>query len=251
MKKSLFTIIIALFALMLAGFAFGEGSIHYEAADSSPAIRFQNIGSEPVSITIASGGESAANTVVIGSTTNTIDGSGAIDTVAELAAAIAAATNSAGNPVLIMDTRCSLSTDSTDGELLDGTYTAAAASGNSKPWGEILWDTSDVAFYSVYVPASRQSVTGKRTALDIDTLYGNPLGTGAVTASVYIGGTKAWEMLLPEVYAYSNNTASVALPVKVDIPAGNDSVLVRVSRATTATTGIIGVKMVESVNPKY
>ncbi len=246
MKKHTFmTAFAALFALLLTGAAFGEGSIHYETEDSSPAIRAQNIGSDAVSIIIASGGASANNYVVIGSTTNVINGSGDIDTVAEFAAAIAACTNSAGLPVLVVDTRCSLDDDSTDGELLDGTYTIAAATGGNKPWGEILWDTSDVTFYSVYIPAARQAPEGFRNAIDIDKLYGNPGGTGAVTASVYLDGALAWQTICA-----TNNSGGIEMP-DVDIPVGSDPVLVRVARATTATTGVVGVKAVESVNPKY
>jgi hypothetical protein len=45
---------------------------------------------------------------------------------------------------------------------------------------------------------------------------------------------------MPEVYAYSNNTASVELPVDVALNAFGKAVIVRAARATTATTGNIG-----------
>lgn len=242
MKKTIITLI----ALLVAGLAFAD-TFHVENADTSPALRFENLGSEAVTINIYEGGAAATNTVVVGSTSNTIDGSGATDTVAELAAAIVACTNSAGNPVLLADTRCSVSTDSTDGELLDGTYTIAAKSGTKTYWGELLWDTSDVKWYSVYIPAARQAAEGVRSDISLDNIYGNPIGTGNVTLDVYVDGTKSWSLLMPEVYAYSNNTATVALPVTLDLPVQRKPVMIRATRATTATTGNIGVKV--STNP--
>jgi hypothetical protein len=230
MKKS--TMIIALIAL--TGIV-NAASIHYEAADSSPALRVYNGGTETLTINIYEAGAAATNTVVIGSTSTTIDGSGTTDTVAELAAAIVACTNSAGGTVLATDTDCSLGADSTDGELLSGTYTAAAGA-----WLEIPWDTSAALHYDVYIPDT--AAGGIRTSVaKIGTVYGNPVGTGNVTLSIYKGGTLAYQQLLPEVYAYSNNTATVALPVKIDLPVGSESILVRATRATTATTGMIGI----------
>ena len=236
--KKLFTLLII---LITAGFAFADG-IKYAAADESPAIRFYNRGTETVTIKIYAGGASATNEVIIGSITNTVDGSGDTDTVAELATAIAACTNSAGLTVLTMDTDCSLATDSTDGELLDGTaYTAASGA-----WGELLWDTSDVKFYSVYIADQyvKDNTDGARPSVDIDTVYGNPLGTGDVTLSIYLDGNLAWQALMPEVFEYTNNTATIALPADIDIPAQKKAVLIRAARETTATTGMIGVKTV-------
>lgn len=233
MKKSI-TTIIALIALVASG-VFAQ-SIHYEAADSSPAIRIYNGGTETVTIAIYSGGAAATNSVTIGSTATAVDGSGDTDTVAELAAAIIACTNSAGSTVLTADTDCvAATTESTDGELLDGTYTAAAGA-----WLEIPWDTSDVKFYSVYIPDAQAG--GIRVSNSkLKTAYGNPTGTGNVTLSVYKGGALVYQQLMPEVYAYSNNTATVALPVSIDIPVGSESVLVKAERATTATTGLLGI----------
>ena len=226
---------------LLAVTAMGASNIHYESADGSAAIRFKNTGSELVTINIFDAGAAATNTVVIGSTSNTIDGSGAIDTVAEFSAAIAACTNSAGNNVLVMDTDCALSADSTDAELLTGAYTAAAKVGGRETTGELLWDTSVCKFYSAYIADSQ--VDRKRSDVTVTTLSGNPIGTGDVTAGIYLDGTLVWEMLMPEVYAYSNDTATVALPVDVSIPAGKNAVMVRYSRATTATTGMISINV--------
>lgn len=243
MKKSILTLAV----IAVAGFVFGAELI-YEAADGSAAIRVYNNGSESVSITIASGGAGAANTVVIGTTTNTIDGSGAIDTVAELAAVIGACTNSAGSMVLIVDTDCAVSTDSTDGELLDGTYTAAAGA-----WAELLWDTSDTLSYDLYLQDESTAAWTKtrRGFATIDKVYGNPLGTGDLTVSIYVGGTKVWEKLCvePDLISATNDAVIVVnnnipeLPLTdlgIPVPA-NKPALVRMKRATTATTGHVGM----------
>ena len=50
----------------------------------------------------------------------------------------------------------------------------------------------------------------------------------------------AFQQLMPEVYAYSNNTATVALPVQVGLPIGKKAVVIKAERATTATTGLLG-----------
>lgn len=232
MKKCLFTI-TALIALV--AFANAQ-SIHYYAADEAPALRIYNgDADETLTVTISSGGAAADMTAVIGSTTNTIDGSGNDDTVAELAALFAACTNSSGSAALTVDTDCVVATtESTDGELLDGTYTATA--GN---WVDIPWDTSDVVHYDVYVPDS--AAGGLRTPkLTLKNIYGSVTGTGAVTLSVYLDGTLVWQKNMPEVYESTNNTATVALPVVPDIPVGDKAVLIRAVRATTATTGMLG-----------
>jgi hypothetical protein len=229
--------ILTLIVVMLTGTAMA-GGIYFDAADDAPALRVYNSGTEAVTIQIYAG-DNATNSVTIGSTVNTLDFSGAgADTISEIAADIAACTNSAGETVLIVDADCSLATDSTDDELLD----AQTISLGSKEWGEIVWDTSVAKFYSAYVPDD--DVRGAiRSNVKIKQIYGNPLGTGDVTLSVYLDGTLSWQKLMPEVYAYSNNTASVSLPIVVDIPAQKKAIIIRATRATTATTGMIGVEV--------
>jgi hypothetical protein len=240
MKKSLFTLFIALFALMSIGFA---DSIHTTTADTSIALRFKNFGAEDAVFNFDAG-DSATNNITIGSTVNTLDFSGAgADTIVEIAALIAAVTNSAGVPVLLMDTRCALGTDSTDDELLDTqTITVPAKVGSVESWGELLWDTSVHLSYDIYIPAALQDPNKVRSPLDIDHIYGNPLGTGDGTLSIYIGGELAWQYQMPELFAATN-----AVRAEVQIPALKESVLIRAARATTATTGHVGVKMTTPV----
>lgn len=239
--KKLFTLFIA---LLIAGFAFAD-SIHTADADGSAALRFKNLGSEVVVFNLYAG-DSATNSIVIGSTVNTLDFSGAgADTLTEIAADIAACTNSAGVPVLLVDIACAVGTDSTDDELLDAqTVTVAAASGSKQYWGEIVWDTSVHLAYDVYIPNANMDPNGVRSDINIAKIYGNPLGTGARTSSIYIDGDLAWQSYDGDPAArYTNETAlaDFTLARDVGIPAGTKSVLLRVECATTATTGMVGL----------
>lgn len=238
MKKYIVFIIAALFA-----FAASAASIHTKAADASPALRVYNGHTGTVTIVIQAAGAGGTNTVTLDGKSNVIDGSDAIDTIAEFASAIAGCTNLAGYNKLTIDADCSLAGDSTDGELLTGTYTATA--GN---WLEIPWDTSAALFYSVYI-ADDAVIGSLRAPLTVKKIGGNPVGTGAVTASLYVDGTLTWQKVLPEpsgIGGVSNDTITVIsnyvdLPVDVDAPVGRKAVIVRVSRATTATTGNVNV----------
>lgn len=237
MKKFyIIAILSALFAF--TGFA---ASIHTEAADTSPAIRIYNGYTGTVSIVITTNGAGNNMSVTLDGLANALDGSGNTDTIAELAAAITACTNASGQIKLVSDTLCSLGADSTDGELLNGTYTATTGK-----WLEIPWDTSAALFYSVYVPGQKYDST--RTQNTLKTAYGTVTGTGDVTLNVYLNGTLAWAKALPQTYALDTNGSPVAvssavdLPVDIDIPVGaSQSVLVRAVRATTATTGMLGI----------
>ena len=231
MKKLLTIALIA----FIGGGVFAAGGIYFDVADNAPALRVYNGGTEAVTINIYAG-DNATNSVTIGSTVNTLNMSSTVDTITEVAALIRACTNSAGVAVLTVDADCSLAADSTDDELLDAQVISIA----SKAWGEIVWDTSVALFYGAYVPDG-DAPKDQRTDVTIEQIYGNPIGTGAVTLSVYLDGTLSWQKLMPEVYAYSNDTASVSLPVMVGIPAQKKAIIIRALRATTATTGNIGV----------
>jgi hypothetical protein len=243
-KASLFSILAIIAMIALSGAVFAQtATIHYKGADQSPALRVYNGSTEALSIVIQTGGAGAANTVAIGTTTNTVDGSGDIDTIAEFAAAIVACTNAVGAKPLTVDADCSLGTDSTDGELLSGTYTAAAGK-----WLEIPWDTSECKFYSIYLPDNKVN-TARFSKINIKSVFGTATGTGAGTLGIYLNGSLAWQKALPEPSALNPTNAAVTvlsnvldLPVDVNIPANVDqAVIVRLTRATTATTGMIGV----------
>lgn len=221
------------------------GNVISKVQDAAIAMRVYNGSDETLSITIATGGASAANYVVIGTCTNTIDGSGTTDTIAELGDAIIACTNSSGDAELTTDEACSLSGDSTDGELLDGTYTAA-----SGEWLELLWDTSAALHYDVYLPGRTQRRGASPYTLK--RVQGLPGGTGNVTLSVYENGTLiASKVITSPIYLASdvmNMTGTVTnvtvndvtVDWELDMPfSAQYPVIVRAARATTATTGVL------------
>lgn len=224
-------LIIGLFCL-LAITSFAANSFWLsKSEDTAIALRARNNGSENVVVNITTNGAGADMSVVIGSVTNTVDGSGDTDTIAELAAAIAACTNSAGVAVLTVDQMCSLAADSTDGELMDTAVTITPGR-----WGNIaLWDTSDVKHYSVYLPDERTGgPDGDRV---LKKIMGDPGGTGALTVEVYKDRTEVLQ------YAYPTNVPSgvaesLSFELNPDIPVGRTgNVLIRASRASTGTTG--------------
>lgn len=238
MKK--FTMIIALIAL--TGIV-NAASIHYEAADSSKAIRIY-CGTNTVTAAIYGAGAAATNAITINGTVNTIDGSGSIDTIAELAAAIAACTNASGAAVLTVDTDCALADDSTDGELLTGTYTKDA-----KGWIEIPWDTSAALHYDVYIPDANAGGI-RNTQAKLAGVYGNPAGTGAVTLNIYKDGALVWQKFYAEPSGVSGTNDAIVvisnginIEEKVNLPIGDKSILIRATRATTATTGMLGASI--------
>jgi len=235
-------------AVLLSGLC-NAAQIVSEIEDTSPALRIKNNSASTMSITIATSGASANNLVVIDLHTNTVDGSGSIDTIAELAAAIAACTNAAGASQPTVDADCSLAADSTDGELLDGTYTAAPGA-----WLELPWDTSSHLSFDLYFP-SRTYQAGV-SAYVLGSVLAAPGGTGNVTASIYKAGVLiAKKTVVSPVYVnpatwldggtnVSTNSftadAIVNLDWTVNMPfMGTDAVIVRVARATSATTGVI------------
>ena len=112
--------------------------------------------------------------------------------------------------------------------------------------GEVKWDTSDVARYDVYIPNSRNSNTfdsTKRASCVVEGINGSLLGTGNVTASLYVDGTLAWQTYCATQYDGSTNSLNtIVLPVEVGYPLGDTKAgIIRVTR-TTATTGTIVVE---------
>lgn len=195
--------------------------IVYSAADANVAFTIKNSGSVAATFNVDGAG-AGTNTLVVGSVTNSIDGSGTtVDTLTELATAIRACTNSAGEFPFTVDTGMSLLADSTDGELLTGAYTVAASGS-----GNVVWDTSAALFYSVY--ASRG---------DAKLIFGTPTGTGTLTLNVYSGGALVWTRLV----ASSNTSVYVEENFEgVTLPTGART-MARYVCGTTATTGNMGI----------
>lgn len=243
-SKSILALVIMLFVagpLMAA-------QIISKAEDKSVALRVKNGYDTTLTIVVATSGAGDIK-VSDGTTTNTVDGSGDIDTITEVADAITACTNAAGTASLTVNSEPSLLADSTDGELLDGTYTAAAGK-----WLELLWDTSECKFYSLYMP-SRTYQTGV-SAFEFEQVQGLPGGTGDITVNIYQDQTLiASKFYTSPAYVnpatllvggtnVSTNTLGIVNAVSVDwqlgLPfSGKDAVIVRATRATTATTGVL------------
>lgn len=263
MKK----IIIASIAVMAlaAGVSFAEdinpAVIKGYAADKSPAIRVKNGFSEVVKIEWAAG-DSATNRVLVGSTVNTLacDGTNA-DQISEAAALFAAVTNAAGQKLLTVDVDCSLNADNTSNTLANAANQVVLQPGE---WGNaVLWDTSACLFYSTYIPNTKSS-GGGQTPLSLKDIFGNITGTGNITVNIYEDQTKVFEdVIVSPVYVWgaissiTNTTAADAVSSAqllsryqgINLPiSANKDVLIRATRATSATTGFIGTT-VQAVKP--
>ena len=213
--------------------------------DSSVALRVYNGYTGTLTIAVASGG--AGNyTVTCDGLANTVAGS-TITSNADVSAAIVACTNTAGYRKLVVDAAPSLATDVLNAHILTATYTALPGK-----WLEILWDTSTCLHYDLYFGAGKHGFG----AYTISRIVAYPGGTGNVTAAIYEDGVLIAEKVVTSpVYVFASilltggtnvntNTLGVDAVVNIDWPLGIRSlgakpIIVRVSRATTATTGVI------------
>jgi len=234
----LISVAVALAAVVLFAGQSMAAQIVSHVEDTSVALRVKNGYDTTLTIVVTGSGTNFA--VTAGANAQTVNGDGVTDTIAELAAAFSACTNVAGTASLTVDENPSLAADSTDAELLDGTYTAEAGK-----WLELLWDTSAHLSFDLYFP-SRTYQAGV-SAYIIDKILCLPTGTGDVTASVYKDRVLVAQKVItsPGAYIYGASTNLVAdntvnLDWTLDMPfSGADPVIVRVGRATTATTGVI------------
>jgi len=244
----LYGIAVALASVFLVSGSVMAAQIISKVEDASVALRVKN--GYDTTLTIVVTGAGTNLTVACDAHTNTVNGDvAACDIISELDAAILACTNAAGTASLTINAEPSLAADSTDGELLDGTYTAAEGK-----WLELLWDTSAHLSLDLYFP-SRTYQTGV-SAYILDKVQALPTGTGDVTASVYKNGTliaskviTSPSYVLPETLLtggtnINTNTlgtvATVNLDWEVDMPfTGKDAVIIRAARATTLTAGVI------------
>lgn len=221
----------------------------YEAHDSSPALRVHNNGTEKATFYIYED-SGATNKIVIGTTETLLDMSAtAIDTVSELASAVRAATNSAGETPLDTDVKCVAATSETvDDELLVNTSGVSIEGGD---WGDaFIWDTSDVKHYRIYVPPSGKGQT-RKSAL-AKSVKMNAGGTGNITVKGYINSTEVFSrIVVSPTYVLAatatGNTAQATAadevgPANLDVDLGiyigiSQGFLLSIDRATTGTTG--------------
>jgi hypothetical protein len=242
MKKHLFSMFAALLALAAVSAFAVEPVIAWNSEDASPVIRVKNTGSE--NVVMFNNTTGLSYTVTIGDVANTIafaDG----DTVAELAASVAACTNASGETPLEVDYNCSLGADSTKlGAAMNNTTNLNT---NRKWVAPFVWDTSVALQFSAYIPG-KDSSGGVSSKKIIQKIVGDIGGTGDVTLAVYFNGVKTMQKVITSpvyVFGESNSVnvanAVVSLNESLDLPIPRDTdCLIRATRATTATTGGIG-----------
>tara|TARA_R110002110_G_scaffold336074_3_gene546633 strand:+ start:10225 stop:10956 length:732 start_codon:yes stop_codon:yes gene_type:complete len=119
----------------------------------------------------------------------------------------------------------------------------------TKEWDyDVKWDTSNCLHYDSaagVMVGSTPVQAGK-----IGRVFGDPIGTGNVTLSIYVDGSVKWSRLITSpVYVLSADATvnvaetSSAFDYEVNIDVGTQPAFVRASRATTATTGGIGLSV--------
>lgn len=252
MKK----LVISAIALVALAFNTQAQSLQFKNADESPCIRIYNGYTGTLSVVIQGTGGTQYVATVDGLATTIA----AKTNVSLLASAIAAVTNTSGSASLIVDATVSLAADSTVANVLAGTYTALAGR-----WVTIPWDTSQCKFYDVAVSQGTWFDANGRALIDpsrpannpinVSNIYGQPTGTGDLTLGVYVAGSLVWQKIVTSpVYVLGAGGTNVAVDVvtlneSVNIPVGGQqSLLIRASRATTATTGNIGAIFVPKPN---
>ena len=250
--KDMKKLVISGLALLVAAGVYaglkGETQIYY-TSDAAPAIRIHNTSDETVVITIT--GDSASDdTVVIGSTSTTLDLSGAaIDTIAELQAAIEACADSDSKTPLETESYCAAATS----EAIDDELLAEAVTIRPGEWGALHWDTSDTMHYRASVPKSEHG--SKRGSMVVKSVYGSAGGTGDITVVGYINRSEVFRKVIESpVYAWSAagttetwasddvSMGNIEIPLDI-VVAPSDCFLVSVDRATTGTTGGIGLRV--------
>ena len=250
--KKLTLIIMGLVVCFMAGnlIAAEAEDVVYKQEDKSIALRVKNTFDEKVRIVIDAG-DGAGNYVVVGSISNNIDWAGLTpEDISGCSTSLAAVVNSETNTGLVIDTECSLDADSTDDELLD----AQDITIQPGDWGNILWDTGTHLSFDVYIPGSK--VGGTAGPKTIKGIYGNLGGTGNITVNIYKDQVEKYErVIVSPVYLLSagsplTNTAAAdvigpaQIDIEMDFPVKNsENCLIRAARASSATTGSLGVKV--------
>ena len=240
MKKFLKTmLVVTVLCALLAPMVIAEDDYAWKAADSSEAIRVKYKGSATATIQIAA----AAVTVVDDGNSTAIALTTAFD-IDDLTAAVAAVTNASGVRNFECQKWAALGADTVSNKFI----AASAATLTPNLWEyHAAWDTSGAKHYDV-VPSGliRDTIQG---AFVIDRITGEPDGTGAVTVNVYENDTVVWKktfaspVYVPALVAATNTAVNtISLDEEVGIRAKEGiRYLIRATRATTATTGGIGV----------
>jgi len=235
-------VIVGLFLLAALGVvhAAQDGVTIFNEADEAKALTVRYRGNAAATIT------NTTTTVICsdGGTLTTITMEEA-DTMAELVADINAATNSSGDRNFSADYYCTLSTDVPSNKVIAASLLTIS---DGKQYSFLTMDTS--AFKSFDVARTSADLANgikSSSALTLTGITGVPGGTGDATISVYVDDDMKYQYSEENpVYSSSdgsifNTNAIVALNLVLELYAGKERVHVRAARATTATTGGVGM----------
>jgi len=255
MHKKFNTIVgmMALLAIALTGIAQGQGSA-WRGADVAAPIKVKYVGTQADTIYITN----ATASVYVHGTYVPIQGQslGASTAVSDLVAFFNAATNTSGAKVFKAVVWEALAADLVTNAILSETSIIKEANVWDDP---LLWDTHVHLSYDL-VP---DTLTGAGTAFGnyrINGVFGEPTGTGNVTAYIYLNDAVAYKETftspvyqMPATWGGTTDTTLVTQPLvslgeKIQLGGGvvvgpGSRALVRATRATTATTGGIGASL--------
>ena len=237
--------IVALIAILLAPcFVMADMWSDYDSA--SPLLIRYN------------GGQDSTGTIAVIATLLTITDDGnattmsmatGTTTVADMYTAITTATNTSGKKNFQALYSCALAAD-----IVTTNYLVVATNTLNKEWdNDIKWDTSSCLHYDVPItaPSPFKGHMGTKT---ITGIYGSPDGTGNVTVNLYVDGNRRYgRVYTSPIYIPGEVTGSTtqtnatengiypAINFVKGIRIGSERAFARMGRATTATTGGIGV----------
>lgn len=259
--------ITAILATLATLVAVGAGSAHAQSVwkdyDAESPLLVRYIGSDTATITVTTGKVEIVDNLW----TNTHTFATQVGTLATLKANIDGATNASGTKQFQ-----TIYWAGTSGDSATATYFVAASSTTiTREWSKVLkWDTSTCLHYDACInPGATDKPVGGYL---IDRIFGSPDGTGNVTLSVYADGTKRYQrtftsptydvgatgLVIPYAYGGTNEAAAIGyytntlytadntVTLDVDLGSGifvgsGEPGFVRATRATTATTGGLGV----------
>lgn len=226
----------------------GDSVRTWNGDDGAPVFRVKNTGTETVTITVPSG---AAYVYVTNGTVGTTITVGDAGTVASVVASIEATTNSSGDRPLTIDAMCSLAADVFSNKVVASTITIQ---GNNHAFvNGPKWDSSGALHFDTYYPKLSSGGVGDQKT--VTHIFGDVAGTGNITLVGYVDRVEVFQKtIVSPVYVWgqissttNTNTADSVTPgvfdINIDIPIARDeSLLVRATRATTATdSGGIGM----------
>jgi len=241
-------VIIGLLVVLLPVLAFGQGWV-WEGADSSEALVIRYVGGNTATATVAAAGLTLAD----GDASSTVTFTNATMSIDTLIATASAITNAAGKKVFQVSKWMALGSDVVSNQFI----TATNVIKKKQSVAVCKWDTSTVLHYDVMgswnnLGTVLNTVEGGRT---INRIAGDVTGTGNVTLRVYADDDVVYQKAvvsptyaLPAADNGTNITTNTAVnavylneELGIRVKTG-DRTWIRALRATTATTGGIGIE---------